>query len=82
MRSRQPAGSATTIARDHFPTIVEQDRKVRFPAAIAVPVIPGFSRKPGPLGRIPGANGVSSFFSLRAPARTAWCSSLGQEKLN
>ena len=36
MRSRQPAGSATTIARDHFPTIVEQDRKVRFPAAIAI----------------------------------------------
>jgi hypothetical protein len=36
MRSRQPAGSATTIARDHFPTIVEQDRRVRFPAAIAI----------------------------------------------
>ena len=36
MRSRQPAGSATTIARDHFPTIVEQDRKVRFPADLAL----------------------------------------------
>jgi hypothetical protein len=36
MRSRQPAGSTTTIARDHFPTIVEQDRRVRFPAAIAI----------------------------------------------
>jgi hypothetical protein len=36
MWSRQPAGSTTTIARDHFPTIVEQDRRVRFPSAIAV----------------------------------------------
>jgi hypothetical protein len=37
MRSRQPAGSTTTIARDYFPTIVVgQDRRVRFPAAIAV----------------------------------------------
>ena len=36
MRSRQPAGSTTTIARDHFPTIVEEDRRVRFPAAIAI----------------------------------------------
>jgi hypothetical protein len=36
MRSRQPAGSTTTIARDHFPTIIEQDRGVRFPVAIAI----------------------------------------------
>jgi hypothetical protein len=36
MRSRQLAGSTTTIARDHFSTIVEQDRRARYPAAIAI----------------------------------------------
>jgi hypothetical protein len=71
-----------TYARRHI--VVEDEVGVYHCVARCVrrAFLCGVDSYTGPPGRIPGRKWCQFIFSLRAPARTAWRISLGQEKSN